>query len=671
MNLALARSILVLFATSALGACATPTYATSLARAAAQDGEPAAALVRGADSGQARLTPAVERAGSPAELILAATHSRHHAAAASKPADADEGDGPATYTVKKGDTLGKVADKLGVGLAELKQANHIKGTALDVGQVLKVPGKPPSKSSGKAPGKTGGKHAAAAAADEDAADQPTTYKVKKGDTLAKVADKLGVGVAELKQANHFKGAAIHAGQVLQVPGKPAAKSAGRASHAERASAPEAPTTYKVKHGDTLFSISKRVGVSVEDLRAANGLGKRASLHTGQVLKLSAETAQDEAPAHGSKASLRHRAADTEADIGDVGGQAAGRVVEVPGAARTYRVRKGDTLEKVADKLDTDVARLKKDNHLKGSSIRPGQVLKGPRTTSKAYVARSGDTLADIAGRFGVSTEKLRAANGLSRHAKIRAGKKIVLPAGHRDQGAIAAPARQPVRTPPVIRYVPDTLPVAAPTAPSPSGDEPQPTAPADSATPAQPSAPRPYTPMPSTPRPYTPTPATPRPYAPPAGANGPPLAPTTAPPPTDAQISELGRGRFQWPVKGQILSDFGPKTPGQRNDGVNIQANTGDAVRAAAAGDVVYAGDQVPGFGNLVLIKHADGWVTAYGHLSKVEVKMQQKVTQGQEIGQAGTSGGVTESQVHFEVRYAPNPLDRARPIDPKLVLPK
>ena len=79
----------------------------------------------------------------------------------------------------------------------------------------------------------------------------------------------------------------------------------------------------------------------------------------------------------------------------------------------------------------------------------------------------------------------------------------------------------------------------------------------------------------------------------------------------------------------------------------------------------------MPGFGNLVLLKHADGWVTAYGHLSKVEVKMQQKVSQGQEIGQVGSSGGQPEPQLHFEVRYRPNLADRAVPIDPKLVLPK
>jgi murein DD-endopeptidase MepM/ murein hydrolase activator NlpD len=134
---------------------------------------------------------------------------------------------------------------------------------------------------------------------------------------------------------------------------------------------------------------------------------------------------------------------------------------------------------------------------------------------------------------------------------------------------------------------------------------------------------------------------------------------------------QMGRGVFQWPIRGQVISGFGDKGTSQRNDGLNIRARGGEAVRAAASGDVVYAGDQVPGFGNLVLIKHDNGWVTAYGHLGKVDVRMQQKVTQGQTIGQAGTTGGVSEPQLHFEVRYAPTPQERARPVDPALVLPK
>jgi murein DD-endopeptidase MepM/ murein hydrolase activator NlpD len=145
----------------------------------------------------------------------------------------------------------------------------------------------------------------------------------------------------------------------------------------------------------------------------------------------------------------------------------------------------------------------------------------------------------------------------------------------------------------------------------------------------------------------------------------------STPPAADAQIVSLGRGRFVWPVQGQVVATFGPKGGNQRNDGVKIRAPLGETVRSVAAGEVVYAGDQVPGFGNLVLIKHADGWVSAYGHLSRVDVKIQQRIGQGQQIGQVGSSGGVSEPQLHFEIRYAPTPQDRARPIDPQLVLPQ
>jgi murein DD-endopeptidase MepM/ murein hydrolase activator NlpD len=109
---------------------------------------------------------------------------------------------------------------------------------------------------------------------------------------------------------------------------------------------------------------------------------------------------------------------------------------------------------------------------------------------------------------------------------------------------------------------------------------------------------------------------------------------------------------------------------GRRNDGVDIKAAQGSPVKSAAPGEVVYAGDQVPGYGNLVLIKHADGWVTAYAHLDSVNVQMRDQVTQGQVVGTVGISGGVTEPELHFEVRYAPTPADKARPVDPVLVLP-
>jgi murein DD-endopeptidase MepM/ murein hydrolase activator NlpD len=193
---------------------------------------------------------------------------------------------------------------------------------------------------------------------------------------------------------------------------------------------------------------------------------------------------------------------------------------------------------------------------------------------------------------------------------------------------------------------------------------------------------KPVTPPPvtSTPvgKPYTPSPspyvAPAQPYTPPSTAGVAPIVPSSAPP-TDAQVAAAGAGRFIQPVTGTILSGFGPKGGGQRNDGLDIAAPAGTPVHAAAAGEVVYSGDQVPGFGNLVLIKHDGGWVTAYAHMSRVDVKMRDDsgrpmvVSQGQQIGVVGTTGGVDQPQLHFEVRYAPTPQDRARPIDPQLVL--
>jgi murein DD-endopeptidase MepM/ murein hydrolase activator NlpD len=499
---------------------------------------------------------------------------------------------------------------------------------------------------------------------------PATVKVRKGDSLDAIADRLGVTVEQLKAANGLKRNLIQPGDVLKNPKAKAAKASASVSRKGAKPVreePEAtPESYTVVHGDTIFSISKRFGVSMDALREANGLSRKAQIHTGQTLQLPEST--EAADARAAEEMARRASRQTgrapsrgEAPVETVEGRSAtGRVVTVEGRASSYTVRKGDNLAKIADRLNTTVADLKADNRLKKSAIHPGQVLKGPRTAaSKAYVAASGDSIDDVATRFGVTSKALRAENGLGRNARIRAGQKLRLPAGYRDRGPVRAyapsrPSETPRERPPeAAPYIPPSPPRIEPPRP---GETP----------PTLPSQPQPYTPTPPRPRGYVSPNATP---ALPLGT-APPAAPSSNPPATDAQISALGRGLFVWPLRGDILSEFGPKAGGQRNDGVNVRAESGAAVRAAAAGDVVYAGDQVPGFGNLVLIKHADGWVTAYGHLSHVDVKMQQRVTQGQQIGQAGSTGGVAEPQLHFEVRYAPSPLERARPIDPKLVLP-
>ncbi|MBW8813914.1 MAG: LysM peptidoglycan-binding domain-containing protein [Caulobacterales bacterium] len=462
-------------------------------------------------------------------------------------------------------------------------------------------------------------HHAAAAPVEDA--EPATYKVRKGDTLEKVAPKLGVDIETLAKLNGLKKPyRLHPGQVLHGPqpeGHASAKgkAAGRA-HAE---------SYVVKKGDTLFSIAKAHGISVEQLKAANHLGRSNSISHGQTLRLAGDAEPaDETPAPRG----RHRGEAPAEEPASHG--AMGRVVEVEGAGRSYRVRRGDTAEKAARKLGVSVEELGRLNHLKRPyHVRAGQTLHGAGgSTSKAYVVARGDTLAAIAQRFGVSEGELRAANGLKRHAAVKPGRRLRLPGGSRDRG------REEYQPP---RYTP---PAGGPLPPM-----------------------RPSTPLPSQPQPYSPGGG--------GGGSGITGAPSASAPIPDAEISQRGRGLFAWPIKGAIIAGFGDRGGGQRNDGLDIRANAGDPVRAAAAGNVVYAGDQVPGFGNLVLIQHADGWVTAYGHLGRVDVRMQQKVSQGQQIGEAGTSGGVSEPQLHFEVRYKPSPDDRARPVDPALVLPK
>ena len=128
--------------------------------------------------------------------------------------------------------------------------------------------------------------------------------------------------------------------------------------------------------------------------------------------------------------------------------------------------------------------------------------------------------------------------------------------------------------------------------------------------------------------------------------------------PGDTATSPGETPGFSWPLRGRILSEFGAGEDGQRNDGINIAAVYGTPIRAAAAGTVSYAGDQLKDYGNLVLIRHADGYITAYAHAESLTVSKGDVVKRGQVIGYAGDSGGVSEPQLHFEIRHNTTPLD-------------
>ena len=120
---------------------------------------------------------------------------------------------------------------------------------------------------------------------------------------------------------------------------------------------------------------------------------------------------------------------------------------------------------------------------------------------------------------------------------------------------------------------------------------------------------------------------------------------------------------FRWPLPGRIISGFGAKPGGRFNDGVNLKASEGEAVRAAGDGVVAYAGDAIAGFGNLVLVKHAGGWVSAYAHNEALLVVRGARVKSGEVIARAGQSGSVAEPQLHFELRRGRTPVDPARVI--------
>jgi len=116
--------------------------------------------------------------------------------------------------------------------------------------------------------------------------------------------------------------------------------------------------------------------------------------------------------------------------------------------------------------------------------------------------------------------------------------------------------------------------------------------------------------------------------------------------------------QFLWPVKGTVISPYGEQTNGERNDGINIAVQDGAPVLAAEAGIVSYVGNELKGYGNLVLIRHDNGYITAYAHADQITVTRGQRVERGEIIAYAGATGGLAAPQLHFEIRQGTTPVD-------------
>jgi murein DD-endopeptidase MepM/ murein hydrolase activator NlpD len=139
-----------------------------------------------------------------------------------------------------------------------------------------------------------------------------------------------------------------------------------------------------------------------------------------------------------------------------------------------------------------------------------------------------------------------------------------------------------------------------------------------------------------------------------------------APDTLDKDAAKLAEGtgalpKFRWPANGRIIAGYGPSTNGQQNDGINIALPENTPVKAAEDGVVAYAGNELKGYGNLVLVRHPNGYVTAYAHAKELLVKRGDQVKRGQVIARSGQTGNVNAPQLHFEIRKGASPLDPTR----------
>lgn len=360
-----------------------------------------------------------------------------------------------------------------------------------------------------------------------------------------------------------------------------------------------------------------------------------------------------------------------------------------GRSRTVTVEPGDTLYIISRRYDVPTRVIAARN-----GIAPPYALTVGQTlildAARTYRAQDGDTLSSIARRYGVDEATLASANDFPMGSQIRAGTDVWIPdpftnaagpvraiasAGNADLPPVMAAPRN---TRPIVAENLPPLPGAAPLS---AGVSTGVTGAATGAVAASTatgaiaeqalSTPVAVQPLPS-PQPVTPSaplsaevvtpappPLAPQPVAPALSPEAPRETNVASLPPQRPAVPASTSGaQFTWPVNGAILARFGAAGKGLHNDGINIAAPAGTQVRAAGNGVVAYAGNELKGFGNLLLIKHADGWTTAYAHNDKLLVAKGDTVVQGQVIAVVGRTGNVDRPQLHFEVRKGTQAMD-------------
>lgn len=308
-----------------------------------------------------------------------------------------------------------------------------------------------------------------------------------------------------------------------------------------------------------------------------------------------------------------------------------------GGAGAHTVLPGDTVYMIAKQYKLPLRDIIDANNL----TPPYKLAKGTRLQlppPNTYKVKMGDSLPVVSRIFSVSQTDIIAMNDISAPYRLRIGQDLRLPRAQRV--ALAAVRSMPLLQPPgkiIYRPYPKNDPTLVQSAPVSNAPE----AVVVERLPDVSVAPPPIV-------------VTSNDYRPPAAARsaqqqavfrGAPNIPARA-------------GHFMQPVSGQVISRYGAKADGLYNEGINIAAPRGTPVRVAENGVVVYSGNGVEGYGNLILVKHTDGFITTYAHLEKLLTREGAKVTRGQTIGTVGSSGNVNRAQLHFEVRKGRNSVN-------------
>lgn len=267
----------------------------------------------------------------------------------------------------------------------------------------------------------------------------------------------------------------------------------------------------------------------------------------------------------------------------------------------HLVMPGDTVSGLAQRYGVPMAQIIRLNGLKPPyRIYVGQVLEigpPPAAAGRQHIVQRGETLSHIALRYGLRLDQLIAAN----------------PGIEPERLLVGQPVRLPPETARPVAVAENAASSSKPAAEAATGDATSPPPQATAATARRA-----------------------------AEVKAPPLSPEG----------------FLWPVEGRIIDRFGAKPNGQRNDGVNIEAPEGTPVRAAESGVVVYAGESIPAFGRMLMLRHAGGLLTAYAHNRTLLVTVGDVVQRGQVIARVGATGDVSRPQLHFQIRKGTEPVD-------------